>query len=88
MGVRSFSDAKVDDALHFLRSEDTSHAVRLSEVEGKALARKIDWMLMLLVALVYNLQYLDKTIRKHLSGLLSQAILKFELNSPWLPMLP
>ena len=66
--VRSLPDAQVDDALHFLRSQDESRAADLPEVEEEALVRKIDWMLMPLMALVYNLQYLDKTIRKYLSG--------------------
>lgn len=57
----SDSKSQVDDALKFLRNH--SETVSMTSTEEKALVRKLDWMLMPLMAVVYNLQYLDKTIR-------------------------
>ncbi|KAE8450991.1 hypothetical protein EG329_005431 [Mollisiaceae sp. DMI_Dod_QoI] len=58
------SASQVDLALHFLRHGDrTVEAYSpLTENEEKQLVRKIDWMLLPLMAATYNLQYLDKTI--------------------------
>lgn len=57
----SISDSKVDNALTFLQqNEQVSHV--LSKDEEKKLVRKIDLMLMPLMAAVFTIQYLDKTI--------------------------
>jgi len=50
---------KADAALEFLHDEDTAVA---TEVNEKALVRKIDWMIMPLMWAAYNLQYLDKVL--------------------------
>lgn len=50
---------KADAALEFLRTEDIAV---LTEVDEKALVRKIDWMIMPLMWAAYNLQYLDKVL--------------------------
>ena len=56
--------SQVDDALHFLRDQfDEEQLIQLSSQSEKELVKKIDWMLMPLMAAMYNLQYLDKTIR-------------------------
>lgn len=55
-------DGKADAALDFLRAEDT-HDV--TEVNEKALVRKIDWMIMPLMWAAYNLQYLDKVLSRY-----------------------
>jgi hypothetical protein len=56
--------SQVDDALRFLRDQpDEEQRIHLSPQAEKELVKKIDWMLMLLMAAMYNLQYLDKTIR-------------------------
>lgn len=52
---------KADAALEFLRDEDTAVA---TEVNEKALVRKIDWMIMPLMWAAYNLQYLDKVLSR------------------------
>ncbi|KAJ5748599.1 uncharacterized protein N7511_010295 [Penicillium nucicola] len=66
------STGKADAALDFLRSEDVAD---LSEVDEKALVRKIDWMIMPLMWAAYNLQYLDKVLINYASvmGLLSDT---------------
>ncbi|KAJ5212329.1 uncharacterized protein N7498_003975 [Penicillium cinerascens] len=63
---------KADAALEFLRDEDTAVA---TEVNEKALVRKIDWMIMPLMWAAYNLQYLDKVLINYASvmGLLSDT---------------
>ena len=53
------STGKADAALDFLRSEDLAE---ISEVNEKALVRKIDWMIMPLMWAAYNQQYLDKVL--------------------------
>jgi hypothetical protein len=50
-----------DAALEFLRSEDIAV---ITEVDEKALVRKIDWMIMPLMWAAYNLQYLDKVLSR------------------------
>jgi hypothetical protein len=50
---------KADAALEFLRTEDIAD---ITEVDEKALVRKIDWMIMPLMWAAYNLQYLDKVL--------------------------
>ena len=56
--------SQVDDALRFIRDQSgEEQLVDLSPCAEKELVRKIDWMLMPLMAAMYNLQYLDKTIR-------------------------
>ena len=52
---------KVDAALEFLRTEDVAV---ITEVDEKALVRKIDWMIMPLMWAAYNLQYLDKVLSR------------------------
>ncbi|OGE58608.1 hypothetical protein PENARI_c001G11152 [Penicillium arizonense] len=66
------STGKADAALDFLRSEDLAE---ISEVNEKALVRKIDWMIMPLMWAAYNLQYLDKVLINYASvmGLLSDT---------------
>ncbi len=54
-------DGKADAALDFLRTEDNLDA---TEVDEKALVRKIDWMIMPLMWAAYNLQYLDKVLSR------------------------
>lgn len=49
-----------DEALKFLAAEST--AGELSDVDEKALVRKIDWMILPLMWCCYCLQYLDKTL--------------------------
>ena len=49
----------VDAALDFLRGEGASATRAIDE---RALIRKIDWMVVPLMFLCYNLQYLDKTL--------------------------
>ncbi|KAJ5338156.1 hypothetical protein N7452_004884 [Penicillium brevicompactum] len=63
---------KVDAALEFLRTEDVAV---ITEVDEKALVRKIDWMIMPLMWAAYNLQYLDKVLINYASvmGLLSDT---------------
>lgn len=53
------ASSKADAALDFLQSGDS---VSFSEVEEKALVRKIDWMIVPLMWAVYFLQYLDKIL--------------------------
>ena len=56
--------SQVDDALRFLRDQpDKEQLIHPSPQAEKELVKKIDWMLMPLMAAMYNLQYLDKTIR-------------------------
>jgi hypothetical protein len=55
----SISSSDVDAALQFLQAEGSA---TLSEVDEKALVRKIDWMLIPLMWACYNLQYLDKVL--------------------------
>ena len=55
------SDSKVDNALTFLQQNEQVSYV-LSSDEDKKLVRKIDMMLMPLMAAVFTIQYLDKTI--------------------------
>lgn len=55
------STGNADAALDFLRSEDLAE---ISEVNEKALVRKIDWMIMPLMWAAYNLQYLDKVLSR------------------------
>lgn len=50
---------EVDAALEYLNREDTSV---MSEIDEKKLVRKIDWMIVPLMWVCYNLQYLDKTL--------------------------
>jgi hypothetical protein len=57
---------KADAALEFLRTENEDIAV-LTEVDEKALVRKIDWMIMPLMWAAYNLQYLDKVLSRYSS---------------------
>lgn len=55
--------SQVDDALRFLQNQpDQDQLVDLSHQAEKALVKKIDWMLIPLMAAMYNLQYLDKTL--------------------------
>ncbi|KAJ5962822.1 hypothetical protein N7501_007763 [Penicillium viridicatum] len=63
---------KADAALEFLRTEDIAV---ITEVDEKALVRKIDWMIMPLMWAAYNLQYLDKVLINYASvmGLLSDT---------------
>ncbi|KAJ5386799.1 hypothetical protein N7509_009340 [Penicillium cosmopolitanum] len=65
-------DGKADAALDFLRAEDNTDA---TEVNEKALVRKIDWMIMPLMWAAYNLQYLDKVLINYASvmGLLTDT---------------
>lgn len=49
-----------DEALKFLAAEFT--AGELSDIDEKALVRKIDWMILPLMWCCYCLQYLDKTL--------------------------
>ncbi|KAF4307080.1 Major facilitator superfamily [Botryosphaeria dothidea] len=49
-----------DEALKFLAAE--SIAGELSDIDEKALVRKIDWMILPLMWCCYCLQYLDKTL--------------------------
>lgn len=60
----AISPSQVDLALHFLRDGNHVDDIQrpLSEDEERRLVRKIDWMLMPLMAATYNFQYLDKTI--------------------------
>lgn len=55
--------SQIDDALHFIRNQEILPETELSSHAEKELVKKIDWMLMPLMAAIYNLQYLDKTIR-------------------------
>jgi hypothetical protein len=55
--------SQVDDALRFIRNQDSFSDIELCSQAEKELVKKIDWMLMPLMAAMYNLQYLDKTIR-------------------------
>lgn len=57
---------KADAALEFLRTEDNIAVI--SEVDEKALVRKIDWMIMPLMWAAYNLQYLDKVLSRYRFG--------------------
>ena len=52
---------KADAALEFLRTEDIAV---ITEVDEKALVRKIDWMIMPLMWAADNLQYLDKVLSR------------------------
>jgi hypothetical protein len=55
--------SQIDAALCFIRDQGNLPDLRLSKPAEKELVKKIDWMLMPLMATIYNLQYLDKTIR-------------------------
>lgn len=84
----TISISEVDLALHFLRNGDQVEGPlsSLTEVEEDQLLRKIDWMLMPLMAATYNLQYLDKTIRNlphflPVSTLLVSNVLRHRLIS-------
>ena len=55
--------SQVDNALHFIHNQEYVLDLSLSSNAEKELLRKIDWKLLLLMAAMYNLQYLDKTIR-------------------------
>jgi hypothetical protein len=59
--VKNVPTGKADAALEFLRDEDIAVA---TEVNEKALVRKIDWMIMPLMWAAYNLQYLDKVLSR------------------------
>lgn len=69
-------DGKADAALDFLRAEDNLGA---TEVDEKALVRKIDWMIMPLMWAAYNLQYLDKVLSRCSMG--SRKMPPFESQS-------
>jgi hypothetical protein len=58
--------SQVDDALRFIREQQNLPDLELNLHDEKELVKKIDWMLMPLMAVIYNLQYLDKTIRTDL----------------------
>ena len=51
----------VDAALDYLNHEDTTI---MSEIDEKKLVRKIDWRIVPLMWMCYNLQYLDKTLSR------------------------
>lgn len=55
---------KADAALEFLHTEGVAV---ITEVNEKALVRKIDWMIMPLMWAAYNLQYLDKVLSEFTS---------------------
>jgi hypothetical protein len=54
-----FASDAVDAAFDFVQPEGTAV---LTEIDEKALVRKIDWMIMPLMWACYNLQYLDKVL--------------------------
>lgn len=58
-GTTTVKAGNVDAALEFLQTENTAV---MSEVDEKKLIRKIDWMIMPLMWMCYNLQYLDKVL--------------------------
>jgi len=70
---------KADAALEFLRTEDIAV---ITEVDEKALVRKIDWMIMPLMWAAYNLQYLDKVLSRFSSGISQKMclIILFTVN--------
>lgn len=59
--VKTLPTGKADAALEFLRDEDIAV---VTEVNEKALVRRIDWMIMPLMWAAYNLQYLDKVLSR------------------------
>ncbi|KAL1884858.1 hypothetical protein Plec18167_001513 [Paecilomyces lecythidis] len=71
-GTITVPAGKVDAALEFLQTENTA---LMSELDEKNLVRKIDFMIMPLMWLCYNLQYLDKVLINYASvmGLLSDT---------------
>ncbi|KAJ9306737.1 hypothetical protein DTO217A2_3724 [Paecilomyces variotii] len=71
-GTTTVKAGNVDAALEFLQTENTAV---MSEVDEKRLIRKIDWMIMPLMWMCYNLQYLDKVLINYASvmGLLSDT---------------
>lgn len=62
---------KADAALEFLRTEDVAV---ITEVDEKALVRKIDWMIMPLMWAAYNLQYLDKVLSEFTSPIFESLV--------------
>ncbi|KAH6666847.1 hypothetical protein B0J14DRAFT_677545 [Halenospora varia] len=59
----SIDSSKVDDALKYLRENALNGTTEnFSLEEEDILVRKIDWMLLPLMAAAYNIQFLDKTI--------------------------
>ena len=61
-GGKVIDSKKVDEALHFLDDSRDVAAGDLSEIDGKKLMRRVDWMLMPLMFACYFLQYSDKTL--------------------------
>ncbi|EPE24797.1 MFS general substrate transporter [Glarea lozoyensis ATCC 20868] len=58
----SINSSHVDDALKYLHSVGNAGDVSFTAQDEKQVVRKIDWMLLPLMAAMYNIQYLDKTI--------------------------
>ena len=63
-GDQTKSAGDVDVALRFLKGEASEGEASLAD--EKKLLRKIDWMIVPIMWLIYNLQYLDKTLSRHL----------------------
>lgn len=61
-----FAEKNVDSALVFLNN---AGVVTFTEDEERSLVRKVDWMLLPLLAAVYMLQFVDKNLSmvSHLS---------------------
>lgn len=68
--------SQVDDALRFIRNYENLPDVERSSHAEKRLVKKIDWMLMPLMAAIYNLQYLNKTIHTISISSLSAYLLR------------
>lgn len=58
------NDKGIDKALRFLRRDGNQNEpyISLSIDEKRKLIKKIDWMLMPLMFMIFFLQYLDKTL--------------------------
>lgn len=71
----------VDAALDYLNREDTTI---MSEIDEKKLVRKIDWRIVPLMWMCYNLQYLDKTLSKRRGH--SRVVAVTDLAQSTMPM--
>lgn len=62
---KTVASGDVDEALKFLRDGGTATSTEINE---RALVRKIDWMMMPLMFCCYFLQYMDKTLSMACEG--------------------
>jgi hypothetical protein len=60
----SINSSQADDALKYLNTVGSADNFSFTAMDEKQVLRKIDWMLLPLMAAMYNIQYLDKTICK------------------------